>query len=156
MADMVYRFKSGMHVPKGVTPEGVLEERDRIEHDYGSATIENSVAAVLKHPDKYPCLRAFGPADKDAAWKQGITDGIRKAYRAVVIVRAEPERKVEARQVRVLHSVQDSAGDLVYRPIGAIRQVPDQRKFLIAQLRHDADLFAERMRDTLAEIEEAS
>lgn len=154
--DMVYRFKSGVHVPKGVTPEGILEERDRIEHDYGSATIENSVAAVLKHPEKYPNLRAFGPADKDEAWRQGITDGIRKAYRAVVIVRIKPEQKTEARQIRVIHSVQDSSGDLVYKPIQAIRQSPGERKFLIGQLRRDADLFAEKLRDTLAEIEEAS
>lgn len=151
-----YQFKSGVHVPKGVTPEGVLAERDRIEHDYGAATIENSVAAVLKHPEKYPNLRAFGPADKDAAWRQGITDGIRKAYRAVVIVRAEPKKEAEARQVRVLHSVQDSAGDLVYKPIQAIRQSPGERKFLIGQLRHDAALFADKMRDVLAEIEEVS
>jgi hypothetical protein len=156
MAEMVYRFKSGAHVPKGVTPEGILEERDRIEHDYGGATIENSVAAVLKHPDKYPNLRTFGPADKDAAWRDGIAAGIRRAYRIVVVVRAEPEQKVQARQVRVIHSVQDAAGDLVYKPIQAIRQSPSERKFLIGQLRRDADLFAERMRDTLAEIEEAT
>jgi len=156
MAEMVYRFKSGAHVPKGVTPEGILEERDRIEHDYGAASIENSVAAVLKHPDKYPNLRAFGPADKDAAWRDGIASGIRRAYRIVVVVRGEPEQKVQARQIRVIHSVQDGSGDLVYKPIQAIRESPSERKFLIGQLRRDADLFAERMRDTLAEIEEAT
>lgn len=152
----VYQFKSGMHVPKGVTPAGVLEERDRIEHDYGSATIENSTAAVLKHPDKYPNLRASGPADQDAAWRQGIADGIRKAYRAVVITRAEPKKESEPRQIRVIHSVQDDAGDLVFKPIQAIRQSPSERKYLIGQLRRDADVFADRMRDVLAEVEEVS
>lgn len=153
---MAYQFKTGAHIPKGVTPEGILAERDRIEHDYGSATIENSVAAVLTHPEKYPNLRAFGPADKDAAWRDGIAAGIRRAYRIVVVVRAEPEQKVQARQVRVIHSVQDSDGELVYKPIQAIRQSPSERKYLISQLRHDADLFADKMRDVLAEIEEAS
>lgn len=157
MADkMVFQFKSAARIPKGVTPEGVMEERDRIEHDYGKATIDNSVAAVMKHPEKYPNLRAFGPADEKEALRQGIARGIRAAYQAVVIRRVEPKETVPARQIRVLHSVQDSAGDLVYRPIEAIRQVPDQRKFLIAQLRRDADLFADKMRDVLAEIEEAS
>lgn len=156
MADMVYQFKAGAHIPKGATPQGVMEERDRIEHDYGKATIDNSVEAVIKHPEKYPNLRAFGPADKDEALRQGIAQGIRSAYQAVVIRRVEPQQKVEARQVRVIHSVKDDAGDLVYRPIQAIRQQPDQKKWLIAQLRRDANLFADKMRDVLAEIEEAS
>lgn len=157
MAGMVYEFKSGAHVPTGVTPEGVIQERDRIEHDYGKATIENSVAAVLKYPEKYPNLRAFGPKNPDEAMRRGIADGIRSAYQAVVhIHRLEPKQKVEARQIRVIHSVKDSDGDLVYRPIQAIRESPDQKKWLIAQLRRDANLFADKMRDVLAEIEEAS
>jgi hypothetical protein len=150
-----YQFKSGAHIPKSVTPEGVMEERDRIEHDYGKVTIEHAVDAVLKHPEKYPNLRAFGPADEGAAMRQGITEGIRRAFRAVVIVRDdEPKPQAQARQIRVLHNVQDSAGDLVYRPITAIRQSPDQRKYLIGQLRRDAALFADKMRDVLAEVEE--
>ena len=62
MTGTAYQFKTGTHIPKGVTPEGIMAERDRIEHDYGKATIENSVTAVLAHPEKYPNLRAFGPA----------------------------------------------------------------------------------------------
>ena len=153
---MIYQFKSGAHIPKGVTPEGIMAERDRIEHDYGKATIENSVAAVMAHPEKYPNLRAFGPGSKDDAMRRGIAEGIRSAYQAVVIRRAEARQKSEARQIRVIHSVKDGAGDLVYRPIQAIRQSPGERKYLIASLRRDASLFAERMRDVLAEIEEAS
>lgn len=156
MTDTVYQFKPGAHIPKGATPEGVMEERDRIEHDYGKPTIENSVNAVLKHPDKYPNLRAFGPADEKEALRQGIARGIRTAYQAVVIRRVEPQQKVEPRYIRVIHSVQDDAGDLVYRPIQAIRQVPGERKYLIAQLRRDAQVFAEKMKDVLAEIEEAT
>ena len=156
MADTVYQFKAGAHIPKGATPEGVMEERDRIEHDYGKATIDNSVDAVLAHPDKYPNLRAFGPANEKEALRLGIANGIRQAYRAVVIRRVEPEQKVPARQIRVLHSVQDSAGDLVYKPIQAIRTISDEKKYLIGQLRRDAALFAEKMNDVLAEIEEAS
>ena len=151
-----YQFKSGAHIPKGVTPEGVMEERDRIERDFGKVTIEHAVDAVLKDPDGYPNLRAFGPADEDAAMRQGITEGIRRAFRAVIIVREAPKPQAQSRQIRVIHSVQDAAGDLVYKPIQAIRQSPSERKFLIGQLRRDADLFAERMRDTLAEIEEAT
>lgn len=151
-----YQFKTGAHIPKGVTPEGVMAERDRIEHDYGKATIENSVAAVMEHPEKYPNLRAFGPDDETEAMRRGITAGIRAAYRSVVIVRPEPKQEAEARQIRVIHSVHDDAGDLVYRTIQAIRQMPDERRDLIGQLRRDAALFADKMRDVLAEIEEAS
>lgn len=152
----VYQFKPGAHIPKGVTPDGVAAERDRIEHDYGKATIENSVEAVLAHPEKYPNLRAFGPADEADAMRQGITAGIRRAYRAVAISRTEPKKETETRWVRVFHSVEDKDGDLVYKPLEAIRQSPSERKYLIGQLRHDAGLFAERMRDVLAEIEEAT
>ena len=151
-----YQFKDSARIPHGVTAEGVMAERDRIEHDYGKATIENSVTAVTAHPEKFPNLRAFGPADEREAMRRGIADGIRLAYRAVVIRRPEPKQETETRQIRVIHSVQDADGDLVYRTIQAIRESPVERKFLIAQLRHDAAVFADKMRDTLAEIEEAS
>lgn len=151
-----YQFKSGAHIPKGVTPEGIMAERDQIERDFGKATIENAVDAVLKDPDSYPNLRAFGPEDSEEAMRRGIAEGIRRAFRVITVRREEPESKPPPRQIRVLHSVQDSDGDLVYRPIQAIRQSPDQRKYLIGQLRRDADTFADRLRDTLAEIEEAS
>jgi hypothetical protein len=155
MAAVKYHFRPGTRIPKGATPEAVMEERDRIEHDYGKASIATSVDAVVKHPEKYPVLRSFGPADADAAMRDGIAHGIRTAYQSVVIVRTEPKQKVAARQVRVIHSVKDSDGDLVYRTIQAIRKEPDQRKYLIGQLRRDAELYHERMQDTLAEIEEA-
>jgi hypothetical protein len=154
--DMVYSFKDSVHVPKGATPEGVMEERDRIEHDYGKATIENSVDAVVSDPDKYPNLRAFGPADEADAMHRGITEGIRRAYRAVVIRRVESPEKAEVRQIRVLHNVKDDDGDLVYRSIQVIRESPGEKKWLISQLRRDANLFAARMADVLAEIDEAS
>lgn len=154
--DMVYKFKPGAHIPKGVTPDGIAAERGRIEHDYGKPTIENSVDAVLKHPEKYPNLRAFGPADEKDAMRQGITQGIRRAYQAVVIVRTEPKEKAEPRYIRVFHSVKDDDGDLVYQPVQVIRESPGQRKYLMGQLRRDAELFADKMRDVLAEIEEIS
>lgn len=153
---MIYQFKGSAHIPKGVTPEGVMEERDRIEHDYGKATIDNSVDAVMGDPEKYPNLRAFGPSDEADAMRRGIAQGIRMAYKSVVIKRTEPQQKVEARQIRVIHSVMDAAGDLVYKPIQVIRESPAEKKYLIAQLRRDAELFAEKMKDVLAEIEEAS
>lgn len=155
MSDMVYVFKSGTHVPRGATPEGIMQERDRIEHDYGKATIENATDAVMKHPEKYPVLRSFGPADVEAAVREGVARGIRTAFRSVIIKRAEPQPKAPARQVRIIHSVKDSDGDLVYRPIQAIRQEPDQVKYLVSALRRDAERYHERMQDTLAEIEEA-
>jgi hypothetical protein len=155
MGEMVYQFKAGAHIPKGVTPNGVAEERDRIKHDYGKATIENSVNAVMSDPDKYPNLRAFGPANEEDAMRRGIAAGIQYAYRAVVIDRPEPKQQ-ETRQVRVFHSVPDDDGDLVYEPIQAIRESPRERKWLIGQLRRDVRLFRSKMEDVLAEIEEAS
>ena len=150
----VYEFKPGAHIPKGVTPEGVAAERDRIKRDFGKPTIENSVDAVLKTPEEYPNLRAFGPADDEDAMRQGIARGIRHAYQAVVIVRRPEKEKTEPRYIRVFHSVKDDDGDLVYEPLTVIRESPSERRYLIKQLRRDADLFADKMRDTFAEIEE--
>ena len=152
----VYEFKPGAHIPKGVTPDGIGEERDRIKHDYGKATIENSLDAVLTHPEKYPNLRAFGPDDEEDAMKQGIARGIRRAYQSVVIKRMEPKKEAESRYVRVFHSVKDDEGDLVYEPVSVIRESPGERKYLIGQLRRDVDLFTDKMKDVLAEIEEIS
>ena len=155
MAKMVYEFKTGVHIPKGVTPDGIMAEREQIERDFGKVTIEHAVDAVIKNPENYPNLRAFGPADEEDAMRRGITDGIRRAFRAVAIRRQEPEAKPEPRQIRVIHSVQDSDGDIVYKPITAIKKSPVERKSLIAQLQQDANRYADRQRDVLAEIAEA-
>lgn len=152
----VYQFKVGAYIPKGVTPEGVMAERDQIERDFGKATIENAVDAVLKSPDDYPNLRAFGPEDEADAMRRSIAEGIRRAFRVITVRRDEPKEKPQLRQIRVIHSVQDKDGDTVYRPITAIRESPEERKSLIGQLRRDADAFADKMRDVLAEIEEIS
>jgi hypothetical protein len=150
------QFKPGAHIPKGVTPEGVQEERDRIDHDYGGkATIENAVDAVMAHPDKYPNLRAFGPADETEAMRRGIMQGIRMAFRVVVVERLDPGPQAVPRYVRVIHSVQDDEGNLVYKPIEVIRQDPAEKKYLIASLRRDAVAYSDKQRDVLAEIEEA-
>ena len=134
--DMAYQFKTGAHIPKGVTPEGIMQERDRIEHDYGKVTIEHAVDAVLAHPEKYPNLRAFGPGDETEAMRRGITEGIRRAFRIVIVRREEPAPKAaESRQIRVIHNVQDADGDLVYRPISAIRESPEERGSLTAYRR---------------------
>jgi len=155
MADgMVYQFKSGAYIPKGVTPEGIMEERDRIEHDYGKVTIENSVEAVLASPEKYPNLRAFGPADEAEAMRQGVADGIRRAYRVVVVRRVNPEGRSESRQIRVIHSIRDQDDEFTYKPLEVIRESPEDRKYLILQLQKDADAYADKMRDVLAEIAE--
>jgi hypothetical protein len=155
MADgMAYQFKSGAHIPKGVTPEGVMAERDRIEHDYGKATIDNSAEAVMAHPEKYPNLRAFGPGSEKEAMRRAIEQGIKYAYRAVTVQRVSPSGKPEARQIRVIHSIRDDDGELSYKPIQVIRQSPDECKYLIGQLQKDADNYANKMRDVLAEIAE--
>jgi hypothetical protein len=153
-AGMVYQFKSSARIPKGVTPEGIMAERDRIEHDYGKATIGNSVEAVLADPGKYPNLRAFAPATQREAMRQAIEQGIRYAYRMVTVQRVTPAGKTEARQIRVIHSVRDDEGELTYKPIQVIRQSPGEVKYLIAQLQKDADDYANKMRDVLAEIAE--
>lgn len=156
MADgMVYEFKAGAHVPKGVTPEGIMEERDRIEHDYGKVTIENSVEAVLAHPEKYPNLRAFAPADETDAMRRAVAEGIRRAYRVVAVKRVDPEGVSGPRQIRVIHSIKDRDGELSYKPLEVIRESPEDRKYLITQLQKDADAYADKMRDVLAEIAEA-
>ena len=87
-------------------------------------------------------------------WRQAIEQGIRYAYRMVTVQRVSPAGKVEARQIRVIHSVRDDEGELTYKPIQVIRQSPDEVKYLIAQLQKDADDYAGKMRDVLAEIAE--
>ena len=85
--------------------------------------------------------------------RRGITEGIRRAFRVVVIRREEPESKPVSRQVRVIHSVPDEDGDTVYQRITVIRESPTQRQALWKQLNRDVAAFTDKMRDTLAEME---
>ena len=62
MADgMVYQFKAGAHIPKGVTVDGIMAERDQIEHDFGKVTIENAVGRGSQGPGRLPELARVRP-----------------------------------------------------------------------------------------------
>lgn len=152
---MVYKFRNGSRVPAGVTPEGILAEREMIEQRCGKASIENSVTAVLTHPTEYPNLRAFCPKDEEEAMRRASADGIRRAYQSVVIIRENTdEPKAPPREIRVLHSVHDSAGDPVFETLTVISRSEVKRRELIDQLQKDARTFYLRMIDVLAEVAE--
>lgn len=153
---MVYDFKKAARIPKGVTADGVMEERDRIEQEYGKATMEASTNAVLSEPERFPNLRAFGPVDPEEAFREGISRGIRHAFASIIPVRVSADNDPKAREVRVIFPVPDEDGDMVWQPIQVIKESEVQRKHLIGQLRRDAKLFADKMQDVLAELEEAS
>lgn len=154
---MVYDFKSTARIPKGVTADGVMDERERIVAEYGKASIEASTNAVMSEPEAFPNLRAFGPVDPEEAMREGIAAGIRHAYAAVIPVRVETEEKgPKPREVRVLFAVHDAEGDVVFEPINVIKESEAQRKELIGQLRRDAQAFANKMQDVLAELEDVS
>jgi hypothetical protein len=154
-----YDFRNGTHVPQGVTAEGVMEERSRIEDRYGEATIDNSVAAVLAEPEVFPNLAAFGPADADDAIRRATAEGIRIAYRSVVRVKITPSGAEVTRPVRVIHAVPsqdpENAGKLAFKEIDTIKKDPIDTKNLVKQLKMDAHAFAAKLEDVLAEIESA-
>lgn len=152
---MVYDFKASARLPKGVTADGVMEERERIVNSYGKASIEASTLAVMSEPETYSNLRAFGPADPEEAFREGIANGIRYAYANIVPVRVSNGTKNQTREVRILFPVHDEEGDLVYEPISVIKESEVQRKELIHSLSRDAEAFAQKLRDVLAELDEA-
>lgn len=150
---MVYSFKTAARIPKGVTADGVMEERDLIEKEWGKASLSVSTTAVLSKPEQFPNLRAFAPEDAEEALRLCVQDGIRYAYSSVIPLRPEGVKPNEVREVRVLFPVPDKDGDMVYEPVSVIKENREQRAHLIRTLRQDAERFAQRMQDVLAEIE---
>src|SRR5579864_4112799 len=96
-----YRFKSGAHIPKGVTVEGVLAERDMIVDRYGRATIRESAEAVLEDPETFHNLRAFAPETAEEAMRACVERGIQHAYASIVRVELLPKEKEEQKSVEV-------------------------------------------------------
>lgn len=154
--EMVYKFREGAHVPRGVTPEGILDERRRVIERKGRATARLAVEAIVEDEKSFPNLRAFGPASPAAAYRAALEDGVRAAFRSVVIVREEQRagRDPIEHQIRVLHAVPDEAGpDLAYQTLDVIAADEKQRKWLIRELRKEAAIFARKMEDVLEEVD---
>jgi hypothetical protein len=153
---MIYKFKDAAKIPRteaipgGITPEIVLAELDDVEAACGKKTPELATDEVIAYPEKYPALRAFGPASPDAAFKEGIRRGITYAVRAIVeieeVVNGEPE------EIRALFLVTDSDGDEVYQTLEVIAREPDQAAELLQELRADARAFSRKLNSVLATI----
>jgi hypothetical protein len=146
---VIAQFKSGAVVPKGVTADGVLAERDRIAQAFGHASVELATKAVMGDPEKYPNLRAFGPRNAEEALEHGISDGIRYAFRNVIRVKVtkhEPE-------MRKLQLVTTDAGVQSYERFEVVARTPPYRRQVLRRLAREAQNAANRQRDTLAELE---
>ena len=145
---MIYKFKDTARVPRGVTAAQVMNELDAIGERFGKRSPDIATDAVIKDPDRYPALRAFGPASAEQAFRDGIRDGITYAVRQVV------EDRDGDGQTRALFLVQDSDGDRVWEPIKIIAVTEPYQKQLIAELRRDAAVFTRKLNTVLAEIEQ--
>ena len=145
---MIYKFKDTARVPKGVTASQVMNELDAIGERFGKRSPDVATDAVIKDPDRYPALRAFGPDSPEQAFRDAIRDGITYAVRQVV------EDRDGDGQTRALFLVQDSDGDRVWEPIKIIAVTEPYQKQLIAELRRDAAAFTRKLNTVLAEIEQ--
>jgi hypothetical protein len=152
-----YRFKESAHIPRGVTPDGVMKERAEIKRRYGRVTIAESAEAVLAEPERFPNLRAFAPATAKEALRRCVEEGIGHAYRSIVTITLEIRQPKlgERREVpiRALHPVTVDDDGRSYETLDAIKENPDWRKEVIRNLRRDAEVFSDRLRNALAELE---
>lgn len=150
---MVFTFRQGTHVPHGVTPEGIMTERQKIKSKFGEVTINTSAALALEHPDEFPMLRACGPTDPDEAIEICLKEGIRKIYGSIVIVHPEAVAGFGAKPVRLLHAVPSpNSPDLSYEELTIITRTPIQREFLLDTLRRDIDVFTEKLKTVIDEL----
>ena len=157
---MTYQFKESTRVPtradgQKASANGVMAEYYMTaEVSGGHASAANAAKVVMANPEKYPNLRAFGPADAEEALRLGIQRGISEAFRSVVIIREPKTKDDKPRMVRVLHSVHDEEGEQVFKPLEVISRDKGMRKDLLAQLRNDAKVFAAKVEVVLAELDE--
>ena len=145
---MIYKFKDHAHIPDGVEPGDVVTEMDQVEKAFGKASPENATEAVIKDPASYWALRAFGPENPDAAFRDGIHRGITYAMRALITV--EEKAPADAPEVRAFFIVNDSDGESVYVPIKIIAENTAYSDQLLDELERDADAYARKSRNTLA------
>jgi hypothetical protein len=144
----VNKFKSSARVPDGVTPDGILAELDDIKERFGKATPEAATKAVLAEPERYPMLRAFGPANAEEAFERAIRDGITYAVRMIVHIEDDPT----VTETRARFLVEDDQGDQVWEPMPVIVKNEKYQNQLIRELRGDASAFAQKLENVLAEI----
>lgn len=149
---MTYKFKAAARVPEGVTPGMVLAELDALQavRPSGVGITDFAADQVITYPHKYPALRAFGPEDAEAAFRDAVRAGIAYAIRIVVEVTDDVANSAE---IRARFLVQNADGDSVYEPIEVIVKEADYKKQLIAELKRDHGAFSRKQFNVLAEIE---
>lgn len=147
---MIYQFKQAARVPDGITADQVQQELDdlRAARPAGTDIIDYAVEQVLTYPDKYPSLRAFGAENAEAALRESIRNGITYAQRIIIRYREDPH----AAQVRHNVIVVNPDGDQVIEPMETVAKVVSYQQQVTAVLAKDAQSFANRLRDVLAEL----
>ncbi len=148
---MIFQFKDSARIPPGVTADGVIEERNNIRAKFGDDSPETLTNAVIDSPERYPNLRAFGPADAEAALREGIRRGVTYALRAVVVVHDE-EFPTPA-PVRALVLVSHEDGKMGYESLEVVAGSAKYRNQVMARLIREAETYYNRHRDILAELQ---
>lgn len=148
---MIYEFKDTARIPPGVTPEGILAERNAIREKFGDDNPETLTNAVVDNPETYPNFRAFGPADEITAFRNAIRDGITYAIRAIVVV--HDEEFPTPRPVRALVLVTEESGKQGYESLEVVAGSARYRNQVMARLIREAETYYNRHRDILAEIQ---
>lgn len=148
---MSIAFKDAARVPKGVEPEQVMAELDEIEALYGRKSPEIAAEAVLKEPDRFPALRAFCPESPEEAFRDAIRRAMAYVGRIIVEVSDLAADKTPT-EIRVLHLVTADDGVKEWQTLQVIASDERRRLELFAELAKDADVFAVKQRNILAEI----
>lgn len=148
------KFRPGVHVPKGVTAEGVIEDYRLVHRIVGHVAVESTVRLILEDETRLPSVRAFGPESPEQAYIDGMKDGVRTAFNAVIVVRqGEEGKKLPPTHIRLFHNVQrEGIPERTYEPIRMIARDRDLTAQLTATLSHDAELFSVKMTATLKEL----
>jgi hypothetical protein len=157
MGETVYKFRRGTQVPEGATPEGVMAERDLIEQRCGDVTVAVAANEVMRAPEAYPNLNSFCPQTVSEAWFIATREGVRTAFKSIVIERITDRASGEPKivEVRQLHAIRDDNGERVYKPLDIIRQSDKDLQSLVRDLRTEAESYARKMTNILMEVEAA-
>jgi hypothetical protein len=141
---VIYRWKSGAHVPKGASAQVVGERLESLRQEHGGLTAR---VVVDDARDKSSVLHpAFEWNDKRAAehWR---LEQARHLIAAVTVVRDDT---AAAEPIRAFVVVKDDEGDQSYESVTVALADPSKRAQVLSRARRELEAW----RDRYAELEE--
>lgn len=145
---MVYQFKKGAVIPRGVTVEDTERALEEVERRHGKVTVETITDDVEADPRGH-LLRDWFEWDDELCVRKYHEIQASQIVRAVVVSELVPNHSTPVRAWVITHE----NGEQIYKRMQYVIREPDRVQELLGQIRREKKAYDDKLEELLTLVE---